>query len=310
MNNSNYSTISQSSLVGKQNEFYFEESKISRQIPKSSILYKETYNKIPVVLLLGWTGAIDRHIQKYNEIYTRLGYHTIRFSPSDSLTFFRYHTHKKYTQNLLNLLKTDYELTKNPIVTHIFSNACCFILYQHIINEINKPTQSEYDFFKQNHKAVIFDSAPGYPKKYDKVYRGVQGLISQQVKFSPLSHALAISFLALSYIYVKLNPNNYFFEMYKTVINDPRHVPSLYMYSTIDKLIPGENIKENIEMRKKNHPNLYVKEVVYDDAEHVLLYQKHPQDYLKHIYEHLKLCKVDIESVMGINSGLTLKSKL
>lgn len=42
----------------KQNEFYFEASTLLKDMQiKDDLKYRELYEKIPVVLLLGWTGA-------------------------------------------------------------------------------------------------------------------------------------------------------------------------------------------------------------------------------------------------------------
>ena len=36
--------------------------------------------------------------------------------------------------------------------------------------------------------------------------------------------------------------------------------------------------------------------MVYEDAEHVMIYQKYPQDYLKHIREHLIACGLQLNN--------------
>lgn len=288
-----------------QDKFYFVESKLTKNISKESNIYSETYKKIPVILVLGWAGAVDRHVRKYSEIYSNLGYHTLRFSPSNSLTFFNPKSHRKYAYEMLDLMKNDYKLTENPIVTHFFSNASCFIVYQHVINEISLNSQSEYKFFGHNHRAVIYDSAPGLPPSITGLFAGINDLVKQQVKLSLFSYPLTLGFLALVGL-IKLQPNNYFIHMYDILVNDNRLVPSLYLYSTGDKLISDKSIKELIEKRKAKYPQLYVKEVLYTDSEHVLIYQKHPQEYYDYIIDHLKFCNLGIDKLLTNN----LKSKL
>ena len=73
--------------MGQQNVFYFEESKLLKTIDDANdAIYLKLRETIPVVLLLGWTGGKDAHLKKYSDIYSNLGYHTIRFSPSDYTT--------------------------------------------------------------------------------------------------------------------------------------------------------------------------------------------------------------------------------
>jgi hypothetical protein len=55
---------------------------------------------------------------------------------------------------------------------------------------------------------------------------------------------------------------------------------------------------------------LYLKTVVYNDAEHVLLYAKHPEDYVKHIIEHINYCKLDLKNALGDHLFIQLKPKL
>lgn len=107
---------------GKQNVFYFEPSKL---LPAdiNSQKYAELYAEIPVVALLGWAGAQDQHLQKYSSIYSALGYHTIRFSPSSQLSFFVTEaTQKAYASEFLELFHK-HNLTRNRLLVHMFSNA-------------------------------------------------------------------------------------------------------------------------------------------------------------------------------------------
>lgn len=289
----------------EQDKFYFIESRLTKNMKKETKLYTQTYQQIPVVLVLGWAGAIDRHVRKYTDIYCDLGYHTLRFSPSNSLTFFNHKSHQKYAYEMLDLMKNEYKLTQNPIAVHFFSNASCFIIYQHIINEISLNQQSEYRFFEHNHKAIIYDSAPGLPHSFLGLFSGINDLVKQQVKNPFFAYPLTLGFLTIVAM-IKLKPDNYFIKMYDILVNDYRQVPSLYLYSTSDKLISDKSIKELIEKRKTKHPGLYVKEVLYTDSEHVLIFQKHPQEYLNLICDHLKICNLDINTLLKND----LKSKL
>ena len=74
------------------------------------------------------------------------------------------------------------------------------------------------------------------------------------------------------------------------------------MYSKVDKLINAVEIKKFIDEKQKRYPNQYIKTVVYDDAEHVLLFLKHPDDYTKNINNHLIFSKIDMPTIFnGLN---------
>ena len=62
----------------------------------------------------------------------------------------------------MSKLKNHYNLTKSPILIHLFSNACGFIIYQYVLNE-SKKANSPYEFILNNQVGLIFDSTPGWP---------------------------------------------------------------------------------------------------------------------------------------------------
>lgn len=175
---------------GKQNTFYFDESNLLASLDKSDPAYQKMFKQIPVILVLGWAGASDNNLKKYQSIYAQMGYHTLRFAPSSHLTFVDTKNHRKYADELLDCLRNQYKLTENLIFTHFFSNACSFIMYQYFIDEMNK-NNSDYDFFKQNHKGIIYDSAPGWVTKPISFSFGVSNLVKNQVSFAPVRYLIS-----------------------------------------------------------------------------------------------------------------------
>jgi hypothetical protein len=253
------------------NAFYFEKSPLLSQYEHDTEMYTKLYEGIPVVLLMGWAGARDQNLKKYNETWLNMGYHVLRFAPSFKLTFLDTHEHPKYAYRLLDMMRLEHKLVKNPIITHFFSNASCGIVYQHVMQEINKPEGSkDYAFFKNNHKALIYDSAPGWPQSPLKLVTGISDLNKQQIKNSVVRHTISslIVLYALSYHFVQFG-NHYFTRMYNALRDDPRCVPTLSMFSKADKLLSSDNMQQQVEQRKLKQPNLYLKSVVFEDAEHV-----------------------------------------
>lgn len=157
-----------------QDQFYFERSKLAAK-------NTEMHEKIPVVCILGWAGSLNHHVRKYEQIYSQMGYHTIYFAPTNKTTFLQYRAHKTYTKRFINMVH-ELGLTKNPFITHMFSNAGCFIVYQHLL------TDPEGEFFKRNHKSAIFDSALGLPHKPLKLISGINNLIRPNISSTPLRY--------------------------------------------------------------------------------------------------------------------------
>ena len=197
------------------------------------------------------------------------------------------------------MMKNELKLVKNPIIIESFSNASCFIVYQHIIKEINQAGGSkQYDFFKQNHKAIIFDSSPGRGRKRDLIHafadliKPYYGNIILRYIFS----MFIIFLITINHLYHF--GDTYFNQMFFILISDPRPVPCLFLYSKIDIWIYYQNITKFIETKKQMFPDIHIKSVFYEDVEHVLIYPKYPEDYVKHIDEFLGKCQIDIKTVM------------
>lgn len=197
-------------------------------------------------------------------------------------------------------MKKELKLVNNPIITHQFSNAPLFVLYNQILREISGPEPSkEYNFFKLNHRTDILDSAIGWPVPGYKLLGGMADLLSLHYD-NPVkrySAAFAIVILYEAYYYANFG-NDYFSKAYETINYDSRCLPTLSMYSKGDKLISAKSIAKMIRIRRKAYPNIYIKEVVFEDADHVLLYPKYPEEYVKHIHDHLNYCKLDLKSVL------------
>ena len=177
----------------------------------------------------------------------------------------------------------------------MFSNASCFIIYQHVLNEINK-TNSEYDFFGRNQVGLVFDSTPGWPpSQFYKFTQSVYELTGSESTKNYLISAMLV-LLFKTYCTIQFG-NDYFSRFFRTLLHDNReNIPTLFLYSKADKLVDVNNIEKFVSDRKKLLPNLKIKSVVYEDAEHVMIYQKYPDDYLKHIKQHLELCNLNFKN--------------
>jgi hypothetical protein len=296
---------------GKQNVFYYELANTlldSNDLAKGTTATEvkaseqdktnELYKRIPVVLLLGWAGAEDKHLKKYSDIYAKMGYHTIRFSPSNNLTFWSTQKQVPYAYELLDLMKNRLDFSENPLLVHAFSNASLFIVYKTVIEEANKKN-SPYEFFKRNQRGIIFDSCPGFTVNPFKLMMGIADLLEPHSRFWIVRNTISSLIVSFGAFYWFFHFKEHFDRMYTTLLKDERMIPTLVLYSKKDKLIAWDRIAKFIDEKKQLFPSMPLKSVLYDDADHVLIYAKHPEDYLKHIREHIYTCKLNIDFALN-----------
>ena len=279
----------------KQNEFYFEPSQLLPE-DKNSFGYETSYESIPVIVLFGWAGANDNHLKKYSQFYNSLGYHTIRFSPSNAFTFYHLNQHKKLTYKFLNLLKESLNLTKNKLLFHFFSNACVFAIYRHIINAIR--SNYEYGFISKNQVGVIFDSGPGKITGFFKLISGIHDILKTEVKVKSVRFLIAavLASTFTSYFYLKFD-NEHVSDSIRVVLSDDRELPVLVLYSKNDKLVSAEKIEEFVDKKQKLQPeNVNIRSYNFENADHAMIYLKYPREYVQHIKEHLKICKIELKN--------------
>ena len=176
-------------------------------------------------------------------------------------------------------------------------------MYQHALNTAN--VNREYEFFKTNRVGLVYDSAPGMPGDYLTLLNGATSLFAGYNK--PSQYLMASLFVTFfkGYLFWSscLNEQNYFTRFLHNLMLDSPPLPTLFLYSKSDKLIAPENIAKFIDQKRLLFPETHCKAVVYEEPEHCMIYLKHTDDYVKHIKEHLNVCKMDLP----MNS---IKSKL
>uniref|UniRef100_A0A452VJ20 Transmembrane protein 53 n=1 Tax=Ursus maritimus TaxID=29073 RepID=A0A452VJ20_URSMA len=118
---------------------------------------KEVGTRQPLVILLGWGGCTDKNLAKYSAIY--LGCIVIRYTAPWHMVFFSESlgipSLRVLAQKLLELL-FDYEIEKEPLLFHVFSNAGV-MLYRYVLELL----QTHRRFCHLRVVGTIFDSGPG-----------------------------------------------------------------------------------------------------------------------------------------------------
>lgn len=262
-------------FIGKQDTFYFQKS----NLPSSE--------KTPVSLVLGWAGSKDNHVIKYSNIYNQLGYHVIRFAPSFTWTFLKTSSHRDYADELVYKIKNEYSLKDNPLIVHTFSNAGAF-LFSHMYEKASE--DEKYSFLKQNVKAHIFDSGPGFElnsENYSEFINTVYKLSNSALKYKPIGFTISTALMLFMFFrhMLFIKGRNYFNKRIEILKESNSKVPILIFYSTIDRLVWYGAVEEFIE--KKKEKGVDVKVIRFEDTEHCMHFIKHKELYLNELKEHL-----------------------
>lgn len=286
----------------RQNEFVFEPSNLL-PADEQADNYQHLFKQIPVVCIFGWTGSHDKNLGKFSQIYTDLGYHTIRISPSFGMVFAtRPYKHKDYTEKLLQLMRDQYGLAENKIFVHIISNAGACVFLQNVVDIHDSVYVSndraldvkDISFFGKNQVGTLFDSCVGLNTSYRTLIEGVAGSVSGSAL---IKYAVGVSIASFVWALLPFFPNNYYVRGFKKCTMDRRQLPSLFIYSTGDKLIDPAQIAKLCALKRETFPGMYIKQAVFEDAEHVLIYKKYPEQYVELIKEHLKVCDLDMTKI-------------
>ena len=270
---------------GLNNKFYYRESLLSDKIEK---------NKIPLVLILGWAGSNDKNVFKYAQLYEKFGFHTIRIAPTTRLSIFQSSSHKEYTLELLNLIKSKSHLNNSPIVVHTFSNAGTFF-YRHmsdILNEENNP----YTYLRSNVKTIIYDSGPGLTDNLIQLIRTVAGLVKQSVNSVLLAYfitVLGLLFFAFRRV-ITFSRENFLQENIRALKKDKFEIPILAFISKADQMVEYTQTMDFFNQRQKLVPHVRIETVLFDDSAHCMHYAKHKEVYLNKIKQHLTEFKIPI----------------
>ncbi|KAK3090980.1 hypothetical protein FSP39_016212 [Pinctada imbricata] len=246
--------------------------------------------KEPVVILLGWAGCKERHLEKYCSIYEERCI-TIRYIPPTEITFFKPHYLTNIASKVLELIG-DYNLEENPVFFHVFSNNGCYVY-----SEISKIlTSSEGNKYKNIQvQGVIIDSAPGKRRVTRAAWAfanasGKPGVIKYFIFLGMIVYLVFMRF----YLYTMSilrgvsggpNPN----RVYQDIKDDKSRWPQLFIYSDNDQVIPPSDVKEVITYRR-DQLHVDVESTHYVDSEHVAHFRLDPNGYTLRCKQFIRKC--------------------
>ena len=166
------------------------------------------------------------------------------------------------------------------------------VLYKNILED------SRENFFVKNSSGIVYDCGIGRPGDLYKFRQAVSELTGFKQPILKYSFGLLLTAYIITFILY-----TDFFKIFINTLLMQKNPPLLFLYSKTDKIIGSDNISEFIKGKKGLFPMTPIRSVLYEDAEHTMIYKKYPDDYLKHIKEHLRLCNCDSEHLSNRESS-------
>ncbi|KAL8138039.1 hypothetical protein V2J09_004040 [Rumex salicifolius] len=265
-----------------------------------------------VVVLLGWLGAKQKHLNRYAEFYTSRGFHAVTFTfpMSDVLSYQVGGKAEREIESLAEHLTDwlDEEQGKN-LVFHTFSNTG-WLTYGVILDNIQKQDPS----LTVRIKGCIVDSAPvaapdpqvwasgfsaAFLKKQSVATRGSPNLqehTKQTATYTVLEHKPAATETALLVVLEKLfnvvlnfpSVNRRLSDVMGILSSNQPKCPQLYIYSSADRVIPAKSVESFMdEQRRSGHE---VRACNFVSSPHVDHFRNNPQLYKSQLTQFLDNC--------------------
>ncbi|KAL7162978.1 hypothetical protein ACSBR2_039143 [Camellia fascicularis] len=230
-----------------------------------------------VVILLGWLGAKQKHLNRYAEWYTSRGFHAITFTfpMAEILSYQVGGKAEQHIDSLVNHLADwmEEEYGKN-LVFHTFSNTG-WLTYGVILEKFQKQDPS----LMGRIKGCIVDSAPvaapdpqvwasgfsaAFLKKNSVTTKGVRSSNEPGVNLSigattvaeakPAVTEAALLLVLEKFFEVVLNLpkiNRRLSEVLGLLTSRQPSCPQLYIYSSADRVIPAGSVESFIEEQRR-----------------------------------------------------------
>ncbi|KAK2558425.1 Transmembrane protein 53 [Acropora cervicornis] len=269
-------SLHQRTLASESKQFQARCRKIGAVVTKA-----EARNSKPIVALLGWNSAQDKHLVKYSDIYEKKGFDTVRISANPFSTMMFLHRAKNVAQTLLDILvemKSDKDCS---IIIHAFSMGG-FNVYHFMRQAILSPGHQHFNSI--HIIGCIFDSCPHFPSMHStlsvqsSILQNIPNPLAKVVAWIGLGVAYPLAFLLSPHI-KRLIPDN---------INSPLGCPELFLYSDADHLIPYDDVKTFLKAHEEKGINVFSK--VMKGSAHVQHLRNYPEDYLNQINTFTDYC--------------------
>ncbi|KAL6568815.1 hypothetical protein OROHE_003556 [Orobanche hederae] len=265
-----------------------------------------------VVVLLGWLGAKQKHLNRYAEWYTSRGFHVITFTfpMSEVLGYHVGGKAEKDVELLVNHLAEwmDEEHGKN-LVFHTFSNTG-WLIYGVILEKFKKKDSA----LTGRIRGCIIDSAPvaspdpqvfasgfsaAFLKKNSVATKGfviepdvdVKVGTRTSVEVKPALIEVALLLILEKLFGVVLNYpsiNRRLCDVLRLLTSEQPSCPQLYMYSSADRVIPVGYVESFIEKQRKSGREVTACNFI--STPHVDHFRNNPNLYSSQLTQFLEDC--------------------
>nr|XP_012631413.1 transmembrane protein 53 isoform X3 [Microcebus murinus]XP_012631414.1 transmembrane protein 53 isoform X3 [Microcebus murinus] len=247
---------------------------------------KEAGTRQPVVILLGWGGCRDKYLAKYSAIYHKRGCIVIRYTAPWHMVFFSESlgipSLRVLAQKLLELL-FDYEIEKEPLLFHVFSNAGV-MLYRYVLELL----QTHQRFCHLRVVGTIFDSGPGDSNLVGAL-RALAAVLEHRPAILRLSLLVAFALVAVLF-HVLLAPLTALFHthFYDRLQDAGSRWPELYLYSRADEVVLARDVERMVEARLAHQ--VLVRSVDFVSSAHVSHLRDYPTYYTSLCVNFMRSC--------------------
>lgn len=256
------------------------------QKSSSSQAGKEAGTRQPVVILLGWGGCKDKNLAKYSAIYHKRGCIVIRYTAPWHMVFFSESlgipSLRVLAQRLLQLL-FDYEIEKEPLLFHVFSNAGV-MLYRYVLELL----QTHQRFCHLRVVGTVFDSGPGDSNVVGAL-RALAVILEHRPAVLRLLLLGAFALVAVLF-HVLLAPLTALFHphFYDRLQDAGSRWPELYLYSKADEVVLARDVERMVEARLSRQ--VLVRSVDFVSSAHVSHLRDYPTYYTSLCVDFMHNC--------------------
>lgn len=229
----------------------------------------------PVVLILSWMGARQKHLERYRKFYEGLGYE-VHLIFNDLRTAIVPSASRAQARKIGQFIEGQPE--ERPVFVHAFSigTGIYGIMLDSLRHEADK-----FEQFRKRVTGVIFDSGPApiFPQDVAKGLHTVCPMISKAM-WEPI---------AATFFFI--TQARQFYSRSEDALRKIQFpAPQLYFYSGDDKVIPNlkNSVEEFIEKNKQRGLEVYNK--FWEKSVHASHMKIHPDDYLANLSQFINRC--------------------
>jgi hypothetical protein len=257
-----------------------------------------------VVVLIGWLGALPRHLEKYSStVYTDWNCATLSGTAhTRTIMFKKDEVLAKLAKEGLTAL-SDFLESSNcprlPVFFHIFSNGGAFV-WEHMdkllgsandrlfssltsIDTEDTPLHCNTNFYaiRRNLSGVIFDSSPAYPtwRSGKAALEGSLGGSAPVLLKFFLSCVLYVAYqIELAVNFLRGNRQHRLLEFWDYFLESELCDQEAFIYSTSDGVTDASHLQDFIAGRRRRR-GATVSVLEFEDSDHVQHFVRHQERY-------------------------------